>query len=198
MSIFLINEIDKFDLVCKDIEINLKEAERMLKQIDLEVTTSSQIDPSRMKGYSVEYKKKYDDFKSRFFKTKENFTYTKKMEEMIMNSQREAQLENSALQLKVQEASEMLQTNMNEKLENVKRSAIAIENTSKNIMFDLENQSQQLKNTNLKVNNLNRSIESSNSMISKMLNRENRSKAVIGLFSVTLLTFFLFILSSRI
>jgi hypothetical protein len=175
----------------------LKEAERMLKHIDLEVTTNYQLDSGKMKGYSSEYKKKFEDFKSRFFKIKENFTYTKKMEEMILISQKEAEQENSVMQLKMQDGRDLLQSNMNEKLENAKRSALTIENTSKNIMFDLENQSHQLKITNLKVNNLNKSIESSNSVISKMLNRENRSKAVIGVFSVTLLTFFLFVLSSR-
>ena len=179
-------------------DINLKEAERMLKQIDLEVTTNTSVESTKVKGVYAAYKKRYEDFKSKYFKTKENFTYTKKMEEMILTSQSESESDNSIMQLQTKEGTESLTSKIIEKLETAKRSALAIESTTNNVMFDLEHQSQQLKTTNLKVNNLNTSIEASNSIITKIMNRENRSKAVIGVFSVTLLTFFLFILSSRL
>ncbi len=170
----------------------------MLKQIDLEVTTNTSVESTKVKGVYAAYKKRYEDFKSKYFKTKENFTYTKKMEEMILTSQSESESDNSIMQLQTKEGTESLTSKIIEKLETAKRSALAIESTTNNVMFDLEHQSQQLKTTNLKVNNLNTSIEASNSIITKIMNRENRSKAVIGVFSVTLLTFFLFILSSRL
>ena len=88
--------------------------------------------------------------------------------------------------------------NTYEKLQNVKRTVLGLENVSKNVMFDLENQTQTLKSTQLKIGELNSNIDSSNYMISKMLTRENRNRALLGLLSVTLITFFLFILSSKI
>jgi hypothetical protein len=176
----------------------------MLKQIDLELTTNPESQECKNNVASKNYKKKYDELKSKFFKMKENYIYTKKMEEMILSSQNDSQegLNDSATMLQMQSKNildqEKLVSNSAEKLENAKRSVLTVENMSKNVMIDLESQTQKIQSTNSKVVLMNNSIDSSNTIITKMMNRENRNKAIVGLFSVTLLTFFLFILSSRI
>ncbi len=124
------------------------------------------------------------------------------MEEMIISSKKDSEesMNDSNLMLQI-ESKNMIASNSlisAEKLENAKRSALSIENMSKNVMIDLESQTHKLQSTNAKVVLLNSSLESSSNIILKMMNRENRNKAFVGLFSVTLLTFFLFILSSRI
>jgi hypothetical protein len=183
----------------------MKEGERMLKQMDLEITTNSLDDPKIKQTFNT-YKKKIEENKSKYFKIKENYTYTKKMEEMILNSQRDATLDvnssiNSNSELnqgqKLLEREELMGRS-DEKLQKVKRSAIELENLSKNVMIDLESQTGKLNATQSKLVNLNSSIEKSSSIITKMMSRENRNKAIVGVFSVTLLTFFLFLLSSRI
>jgi ABC-type branched-subunit amino acid transport system substrate-binding protein len=176
----------------------------MLKQIDLELTTNPESQEYKNNVASKNYKKKYDELKSKFFKMKENYIYTKKMEEMILSSQNDSQegLNDSATMLQMQSKNildqEKLVSNSTEKIENAKRSVLTVENMSKNVMIDLESQTQKIQSTNAKVVLMNNSIDSSNTIITKMMNRENRNKAIVGLFSVTLLTFFLFILSSRI
>lgn len=194
--------LDKFDIVCNDLDINFKEAERMLKQIDLELTTNTESKEYISDVASKNYKGRYDELKSKFFKIKENYIYTKKMEEMIISSKKDSEesMNDSNLMLQI-ESKNMIASNSlisAEKLENAKRSALSIENMSKNVMIDLESQTHKLQSTNAKVVLLNSSLESSSNIILKMMNRENRNKAFVGLFSVTLLTFFLFILSSRI
>jgi hypothetical protein len=204
LQVFIIyKDVDKFDNVCKDIELNFKEAERMLKQMDLEITTNSALDKNKTKNTYSGYKKKFDDYKSKYFKIKESYTYTKKMEEMINNSQNESEINlninSSQIGLQTQQMykNENLISKSSENLENAKRAALGIENVSKNVMIDLENQSQLLNSTNSKLVMLNKTIDNSRSIITKMMNRENRNKSIIAVFSVTLLTFFLFILSSR-
>lgn len=194
--------LDKFDIVCNDLDINFKEAERMLKQIDLELTTNTESKEYISDVASKNYKGRYDELKSKFFKIKENYIYTKKMEEMIISSKKDSEesMNDSNLMLQI-ESKNMIASNSlisAEKLEIAKRSALSIENMSKNVMIDLESQTHKLQSTNAKVVLLNSSLESSSNIILKMMNRENRNKAFVGLFSVTLLTFFLFILSSRI
>lgn len=189
--------LEKFDNVCKDLELNFKEAERMLKQMDLEITTNSDLDKKQTQISFNTYKKKFETYKTNYFKIKETFTYTKKMEEMI-NSSREEESSNIELMNKQSLSLEKAATNSIEKLHNAKRTALVLENTSKNVMFDLENQTQTLTSTQLKLGELNSNIDSSNFLLNKMLTRENRNRAVLGALSVTLITFFLFILSSRI
>lgn len=174
----------------------------MLKQIDLELTTNTESKEYISDVTSKNYKGRYDELKSKFFKIKENYIYTKKMEEMIISSKKDTEesMNDSNLMLQI-ESKNMITSNSlisAEKLENAKRSALSIENMSKNVMIDLESQTHKLQSTNAKVVLLNSSLESSSNIILKMMNRENRNKAFVGLFSVTLLTFFLFILSSRI
>lgn len=174
----------------------------MLKQIDLELTTNTESKEYISDVASKNYKGRYDELKSKFFKIKENYIYTKKMEEMIISSKKDSEesMNDSNLMLQI-ESKNMIASNSlisAEKLEIAKRSALNIENMSKNVMIDLESQTHKLQSTNAKVVLLNSSLESSSNIILKMMNRENRNKAFVGLFSVTLLTFFLFILSSRI
>lgn len=182
----------------------MKEAERMLKQMDLELTTNSNLD-GKIKNSFTTYKKKYEDMKSKYFVTKENYTYTKKMEEMILTTQREAALDvnnsiNSETELTHSQKlleKEVLVGKSGEKLERAKRSALEIENTSKNVMLDLESQTQKLNSAQLKINGLNTSLDTSGSIITRIMDREHRNKAIIGIFSVTLVTLFVLILCSR-
>lgn len=196
--------LDKFDSVCKDVEINLKEAERMLKQMDLEITTNSAIERGKGgKNYQF-YKKRFDEFKGKFFKSKDDYTYTKKLEEMRV-TQRDIEIKedcsiNSKLELKQRQTTgemEEIELKSSAKLGNVIRTALEAENISKNVMVDLESQTNLLKSTGVKVVALNGSLENSGSVITSIINRENRSKTILGIFSITLLSIFVVMMFSR-
>ncbi len=206
LNIFTNLTTDKFDLHSKDIEINLKEAERMLKQMDLELTTNNNIVASNKNGFKknyILYKTKYDNFRKTFFQEKEKFSYTKKKEEMILKEKIEFEKsKNNSLDNKIQMQNmiekEILIEDSNNKLQMVKINAIQMENMSKNIMVDLENQSNQLKNTHIKMQDINGSLDSSNILINKMFDINNRNKLVLATFSIVLLSVLFWIFTSRI
>jgi hypothetical protein len=176
----------------------------MLKQMDLELTTNSNIDNKEKNIYNM-YKKKNDEMKSRYFKIKENYTYTKKMEEMILSTKQDSSIEvddtinsnNVSIQVQKIIEKDNLISQTDEKIQRVKRAALEIENTCKNVMINLESQNQKLNSTHSKINGLNTSIENSGSILNKIINKEHRNKAIIGMFSVTLVTLFFLILCSR-
>lgn len=207
LNIFTNLTTEKFDLHSKDIEMNLKEAERMLKQMDLELTTNNNIEAHRKNAFKKNYflyKNKYDNFRKTFFQDKEKFTYTKKKEEMIIKEKLNLELEKSISnnldknQMQKTIEKENLLEKSNRKLQMVKMNAMQMENISKNVMVDLENQSNQLKNKHLKMQDLNQNLDSSNTLINKMFDRDNRNKLVLATFSIVMLSVIFWIFNSRI
>lgn len=203
LSIFTNLSVEKFDLHSKDIEINLREAERMLKQMDLELTTNNSIEPSTnlvcKKNYQV-YKNKYDFFKKTFFEEKEKFSYTKKKEEMLLKERLTAALErnnSSGSEIQTQITKEKIAENSLRKLQNAKINALQIENVSKNVGADLEGQTQKLKSTQLKMQDLNENIESANNLLMKMFDSENRNKFALATCGIVLISVLFWILNSR-
>ncbi len=177
----------------------------MLKQMDLELTTNTAIERGKGGKSFQFYKKKYDDFKSRFFKSKEDYTYTKKIEELKIINQKEQEYKidtsvNSEVELKQsQKLAEMeeLEVKSTHKLGNIIRTALEAENVGKSVMIDLERQTEQLKSTSVKVVQMNGALEKSGSLLTSIINRENRSKTILGIFSITLLSIFILMLFSR-
>jgi len=208
LNIFTNLTVEKFELHSKDIEINLKEADRMLRQMDLELTTNNTIDISTKtvfkKNYQL-YKNKYDTFKKTFFQEKEKFSYTKKKEDMLIKEKINQEIENSKLynnsdksQMQLMFENERTIEKSKDKLHMAKINAMQIENMSKKLTIDLESQSNQMKSTQLKMQDLNQNIDSSNALISKMFDRENRNKLIFATFSIVLLSVIFWIFNSRI
>jgi hypothetical protein len=192
--------IDKFDLTCKDLDINMKEAERMLKQMDLEISMNPKEKPTNVKLFN-NYKKRLEEFRANYFKCKEDYIYTKKMKEMIVanESERNSQSETGLLQQgqSLMEREPSLDSTT-DKLQRAQHTALEIENTSKVVMRDLERQTGELKSIGAKVGELSGTLNTSNNLISRMISRENRNKALLGVFSVTLVTLFVLILYTKV
>jgi len=79
-----------------------------------------------------------------------------------------------------------------ENLEKGKRKAKEVENMSFDIMLNLDHQSNQMRNVRSNVYALDDQVERSDSLITRMLRRENRNKIYIVSFSVTLVVAFAF------
>jgi hypothetical protein len=186
-----LQKTDKFDIACNDMDINIKEAERMLKQMDLEITVNIKDKQDNLKIFN-NYKKRLNDYRSDYFKEKEVYIYTIKMQDMIVTTETDRQ--NTSESQPFQGKSLLdIQESTNEKLQHAKKTVTEIENTSKAIMNDLEKQTCDLKYIGENVGDLQKSISSSNALINRMLNRENRNKTFVGVFSVTLVTLFVVI-----
>ena len=203
LNIFTNLNVEKFDLHCKDIDINIKESERMLKQIELELTTNIlTLNNSKViyKKNFQNYKNKHETFKKIYFQEKEKFNYTKKIDDMIL---KEKIIDNSHYNSELSQTQkfldkEKLLVSSNDKIQLAKLKALQIDNTGKNITIDLENQSKQLNSLQLKMQDLNVNLVNANNLITKMFDRENRSKLLIATFGAFLFSIMFLILNSKI
>ena len=73
-----------------------------------------------------------------------------------------------------------------------------MENMSGNILGDLNNQSNQMKNVSSKIGLINDDIDTSNNILGKMFSRQGRDKKIIIIFGVILLLIFLGTLTYKI
>ncbi len=168
--------------------------------MDLELMTNTSIEINKARRNYQNFKNKFEDFKSKFFKAKEEYTYSKKMEEMKETTRREEETSMSHFNSELVQKKSLITVEMSRtdnKIQNALRSAVEAESISKNVMVDLENQTLQIKNTKIQVGELNKSLETSGNIITRIMNRENRNKAIIGVFSVTLLSIFILMLFSK-
>jgi hypothetical protein len=179
---------EKFDISCKDLDINIKEAERMLKQMDLEIAINVKDKQDGLKIFNT-YKKRLDDSKSTYFKAKEDYIYTVKMKELMVTNETDRC---STSETQPFEPKSLITTS-NDNLKLAKKTCMEIEQTSKVIMKDLEKQTGDMKAIGSKVGEMNGELNSSNKLIGRMMSRENRKKTFVGVFSVTLLCLFVLI-----
>lgn len=189
--------IPKFDLVCKDIDMNMREAERMLKQMDIELKTCDEKDSMEQVKIFQFFKAKYEETKSKMFNIKEEMTFTKRMDEMIVSNENTSADDSLQKKLLVKENVEEIADKASNKLELAKRTAVEVEKTSNVIMIELQNQSTQMQHVAHKIENLNQSLNNSNSILSQMINRQNKNKIILGAFSLTLISLLFFILYSN-
>ena len=84
------------------------------------------------------------------------------------------------------------------KLQLATRSTIEMENMSGNILGDLSNQSNQMKDVSSKIGLINDDIDTSNSILGKMFKRQGRDKRIIIIFGIILLLIFLGTLAYKI
>ena len=96
------------------------------------------------------------------------------------------------------DTSQSIRYNTFNKLQLATRSTIEMENMSGNILGDLSNQSNQMKNVSSKIGLINDDIDTSNSILGKMFKRQGRDKRIIIIFGIILLLIFLGTLSYKI
>ena len=181
--------IDKNNITENDLELlhtNLTEAKRIIKQIDVEIssntTTISQSEKIKYRNYANEIdklNKKYLKVQERYIKRKNNDILS--FDGIEVSANKKAQKMN------------LLENEQNDSIEEIKRKTYDIENTGKNIMTNLNTQNDQMRSVRDNIKGLNGEIDESNGIISRMLRRENRNKLIIIIFSVILVIIFILI-----
>ena len=132
--------------------------------------------------------RKLTDSKRRWKKLKEKLKDLKKNHNNINSINQEAEIETS----------QSIRFNSFNKLQRATRSTIEMENMSGNILGDLNSQSSQMKNVSSKIGLINEDIDSSNTILNKMFNRQNRDKKIIIIFGIILTLIFLGTLTYKI
>jgi hypothetical protein len=120
----------------------------------------------------------------------ENYITKKSKEALYINSEEN---QNNRQNKKLIENEELVWS-QNQRLENVKMDVIEIDNIGVNIMRDMENQIDKMNEISNKLESIDVRIDSSNNLLTRMMNRENRNKTIVIFFSVMVVISFLIIL----
>ena len=181
--------IDKHNITENDLELlhtNITEAKRIIKQIDVEIssntTTISQSEKIKYRNYANEIdklNKKYLKVQDKYIKRRNN--------DILSFDGIEVSANNKAQKMN------LIENEQNDSIEEIKRKTYDIENTGKNIMTNLNMQNDQMRSVRDNIKALNGEIDESNGIVSRMLRRENRNKLIIILFSVIIAIIFILI-----
>ena len=120
--------------------------------------------------------RKLTDSKKKWKKLKEKLKLLKKIND-----------KNSSNEVEEEDNSQSIRLKSFNKLQQATRSTIEMENMSGNILGDLNNQSNQMKNVSSKIGFMNDDIDSSNNILNKMFSRQSRDKKMIIILGVILL-----------
>ena len=131
--------------------------------------------------------RKLTDSKKRWKKLKEKLKVLKKNNNNTINEDKDEE-----------DTSQSIRFNSFNKLQQATRSTIEMESMSGNILGDLNNQSNQMKNVSSKIGLINEDIDSSNNILSKMFSRQSRDKKIIIIFGIILFLIFLGTLTYKI
>ena len=136
-----------------------------------------------------DYQKKLTDSKKRWKKLKEKIKLFKKNNNNCNDSINDEGDDDT---------SQSIRYNTFNKLQLATRSTIEMENISGNILGDLSNQTNQMKNVSSKIGLINDDIDTSNNILGKMFSRQGRDKKIIIIFGVILILIFLGTLTYKI
>ena len=173
-------EDNELKSILESIDKLIKETEKTITDYNIHLTISdnnnSKFNIKAVQNKILNHKKKYKKLKEKFDKMKTN--------------------ENN--RFNDDETSESLSFNSFHKLQLATRSTIEMENMSGNILGNLNSQTTQMKGVNSKIGNINVDIDSSNNILNKMFNRQNKDKKMIIIFAVILVFILVSVLAYRI
>ena len=136
-----------------------------------------------------DYQKKLTDSKKRWKKLKEKIKLFKKNNNNGNDSINDEGDDDT---------SQSIRYNTFNKLQLATRSTIEMENISGNILGDLSNQTNQMKNVSSKIGLINDDIDTSNSILGKMFRRQGRDIRIMCIFGLILILIFLGTLTYKI
>ena len=170
-----------------EINNNLKESQKLLKNLELEVSGESQ----QSNSYLILkiYKNSYNEYSKKYKVEKEKFE----------NSLKEVSLGiNSDINLKQNLKNDEIAYNSFNKLENVRRISIEMEGLGQDVMRDMNSQSETMKGINSKIGDVSNDLNTSNALLTEMNKIQRRNKTIVYLYGAFLFFVFLVIAFFRI
>jgi hypothetical protein len=205
-----------YDKLCSEIEKNLKESNRTLKQLDLEINLNmggvssgnGNLGRTNFRKEYSELKKNIDAMSVNFVKEKEKYITRIKQSELVINFSSSGtgnnnEINNNSSQREIllnrnnSTNEEILINSTGGKLDSCLIELNKIEGTSEEIKRSLNSHIEQMIKIRSNVEEMNNEVDKSNSLMRRLITRGNRNKALISVFSVTLVCMFLLILYSR-
>lgn len=181
---------EKAEYAIKDANNCIKEADKLIKQMDIEISSHSTKTGSNLAMkvkhiiiiYLIQlrsYTNEFDSVKKQFLRYQEKYINKKSEEALILGSEDNREGDTGGQQKHKLIENEESAWRQNEKLERAKRSAIEIEGVSVQVMRQLDYQTNQMKDVQRKVGDMNTSIDQSDNLLTKMGKTQNRNKVII-------------------
>ena len=175
-----------------DVSNMIKDVEKQVKNLDIEITmnnASGSIYADKLKLFKLTLNRLKDNFKA----MKVNYELSKRQ-----YNYNESLLSNSSNGNNDDDVNENVALNSLNKLQMVNRTTIEMENMSKDIIHDLSNQSDQMKNINKTLHNMGDTLDSSNDVLSSMLQLNSRNKRIVIAFGLVFVCIFVIVFWIRV
>jgi hypothetical protein len=175
-----------------DVSNMIKDVEKQVKNLDIEITmnnASGSIYADKLKLFKLTLNRLKDNFKA----MKVNYELSKRQ-----YSYNESLLSSSSNGNNDDDVNENVALNSLNKLQMVNRTTIEMENMSKDIIHDLSNQSDQMKNINKTLHNMGDTLDSSNDVLSSMLQLNSRNKRIVIAFGLVFVCVFVIVFWIRV
>jgi hypothetical protein len=174
--------LNKSSLNDNDMEklhFNMKEAQRIIRQMELEINSKNNEVPKDLKTRYNNYKNQIDEYNVKYSKIQELYIQNKNQNSLAFDF---TDIDSSK---KIQKESlidnEGGLYGMHNTLDEIQREAYRIEDMGNNMRYQFEIQGDQMKNIRDNIFDLNNHINHSNKLINNMLKRENRNKCILFL-----------------
>ena len=183
-----ISDDNELNSIVEQMSEAIAKVEKTVKDYNIYINLNNKEDQNKTK----DIQKKLSESKKKWKKLKEKLKIIKK------NNSKNQNNENSINDDGDDDTSHSIKYNSFQKLQLATRSTIEMENMSGNILGDLNNQSNQMKNVSSKIGLINDDIDTSNSILGKMFRRQGRDKRIIIIFGLILFLIFLGTLTYKI
>ena len=164
---------EKTEIAIIDGNNHITEAKSLLKKLEIESSSSNKQDRLMMKINN--YKTELENIKKQFNKNVNNYVNQKSNEAIGLNSE---DVDNSYKNKNLVD-NEELAYQQHSKLHKALGNVLEIEGRGHDVMRQLDHQTNMMKGINNNLDDMNDQLGQSNTLLAKMMKRENRNKIVI-------------------
>ena len=163
---------DKTESAINEANNHLQEAQSLIKKLEIETSASTAGEKLQLKIKN--YKAEFEKIRKKFISLQNNYINAKSNEALYLNTEDDNRHNNNLVD------NEEVAYNQHSKLEQGKRAMLEIESGGNDALKQLHHQTKIMNNA---LNNLDNEIEvldHSNSLMKRMLRRENRNKMLVA------------------
>lgn len=179
---------EKTESAINEANSHIQDAQSLIKKLELEATTSNNKDKLTMKIKN--YKSEFSNLKQTFLRLQTNYINAKSNEALYLNS-------DDINDKNLVDNEELVAYHQSSKLDKALGSVLEIDNRGNEIMRQLDHQTNVMNRVNDNLGDMNFQLADSNSLLGKMMRRENRNKVII-LLAVIFFTIVLIIIASAL
>lgn len=169
----------QYEAALKEIDALIKETDKIVKNYEIEITMNSIAN------------NKLSEYRSVLSINKT------KLNKLKLDLKKDTEEEESSKEKLINPNEELAYNSFN-KLQRATRATIEMENMSNGILVDLDNQSGQMKNVNVKLGDMTDQLSSSSNLLGEMLKNTNRNQLYIIAMGITLFVIFIVVLTVKI